>query len=75
MKHLLAMFRDAGVGQVMDWTLFQNTKKRAFFISNEGNTANTDVFVKWDHTIQKYSFNVTGTLVALTSETPECIPA
>jgi hypothetical protein len=74
MTHLLAMLRDAGVIQSMDWTLFQNTKKRSFFISNEGNSANTDVYVKWDHCIQKYSFSVAGTLVALTSETAECVP-
>lgn len=75
MTHLLSMLRDAGVVQVMDWTLFQNKAKNVYFLNNEGDTANTEVYVKFDGNIQKYTFSVTGKWIGLTTEVNECIPA
>lgn len=69
MNGLIATLTEAGALQVTDWELFQKTDKRRFFIETPTDSTNTDLWVKWDHNIQKYSFNVAGVLVNISSET------
>jgi hypothetical protein len=69
------MLADAKVVQVMDWTLFQKTGKNAYFIDNQGNTTDTFVYVKFGEHIQKYTFDISGKLKNVNTETIECATA
>lgn len=63
MNLLLEMIRNAGAVQVVDWTLFQKIKKHSFFIQVPTNTHVTEVWVKWDDTVVRHTFDIQGKLI------------
>jgi hypothetical protein len=70
MNHLIEMLRPAGVKQVLDWDTFK-TQSFAYYTEIEG--SDTVIWVKYRHCISKYTFNITGILIDITTEVPECV--
>lgn len=64
MSTFLKVLSKAGLSQVLDWDLFKNIQRPAFYIDD-----NQTVWVKWDHLTTKYHFNIEDTLQSIEVET------
>jgi hypothetical protein len=67
--HLMELFKAAGVIQVLDWSLFQTIKKNSYFIQVPTNQHVTEVWFKWEETVNRYTFDIQGKLIGLKAET------
>lgn len=68
MKHLLEMLKEAGVNQTTDWGIFQRHPKNLFYLTTPMNSTITEVYVKFNGSIQKYDFDIQGKLVGVITQ-------